>query len=815
MTHPTSPDRTAHNLSTGQPHPTARVESAVVTDKPAPAAPPHWAGEPRDPHRARWGEPLTDDNNGNLQDDDLSLLPPGDLEPLERPGRLLLMARLLATLGPRVDDGSWLAPTAVTVLSVSPGLAERVERALKRLVPHAGPSHAGYTILRIGDTALGKGAQARFSASVRKALDQPEPVVVLMSSPADLEPSLRAALPAPLPLAPLTPEIVREVMEQVFPGEVPESPGAVQDAGKNLSAEPENAARDGERDRAGTAENLNEPAETGSVPHHLENPAFAGSGTSSARSGRDGGEAEGPASRAARSRFGKCPELVRDCAGKLGEHAGGLRENAAAPPFAPGQDPGLSLPDAAALARLSDDDVLVALRAGNAAEAAAALRACVRSRAATAAPTLDDIVGYGEAETAARRLVADLGRWARGEVPWRDMTRSLLLEGEPGTGKTFLARAIGASAEVPFHASSLAEWQAAGHLGDTLRAMQTAFAAARAQVPAILFIDEIDSLGTRGGRDTHGSSYRAQVINAFLAEVDGVRDMEGVVLIGATNDAAALDPAIVRPGRFDRTVRVPRPGPAAVRTILAHHLRDDIPADDLERIVPFASGLSAATIDAAIREARSRAREAARPFALADLEAVLQPAFAPSAERAWRIAVHEAGHLIVALRLTDAVPRRITATPHGGSVEFDWPAPPATRAEIEARLAVHLAGRAAEEVILGEPSAGAGGDDASDLARATDLALRLETQFALGTSGLLYRTYPAAAMRSDPKLAARVAAHLEGALARAKAVLRNESSAVRRIATELIAQRVIEGEDVRNLQAASQLPIGHVQTVIA
>lgn len=750
MTHPTSPDRTAHTLSTTEAHSPCTVPCAAVSATPAPAAPPLWAGEPRDPQRARWREPPAGDNGAKLQDDDLSFLPPSYPEPAERPGRLLLMARLLATLGPRVDYGSWLVPTAVTVLSVPPGLAERVERALKRLIPHASPQHEACTVLRIGDTALGKGAQARFSASVRKALDQAEPVVVLISSPADLEPSLRAALPAPLPLAPVTPEIVREVIASVFPEDLPVDGEEPQGSGRTSDAPAEVAGIQPE-----TAENRKEAAETEAT--------------------RAGWDALASADR--------CADL--------------------------------SLPDAAALARLSDDDVLVALRAGTAAEAAAALRARVRLRAATAAPTLDDIAGYGEAETAARRLVADLGRWARGEVPWRDMTRSLLLEGEPGTGKTFLARAIGASAGVPFHASSLAEWQAAGHLGDTLRAMQTVFAAARAQVPAILFIDEIDSLGTRGGRDTHGSSYRAQVINAFLAEVDGVRDMQGVVLIGATNDAAALDPAIVRPGRFDRTVRVPRPGPAAVRTILAHHLRDDIPAGDLERIVPLASGLSAAAIDAAVREARSRAREVARPFAVADLEAVLHPALAPSAERAWRIAVHEAGHLVVALRLTDAVPRRITATPHAGSVELDWPAPPATRAEIEARLAVHLAGRAAEEVILGEPSAGAGGDDASDLARATDLALRLETQFALGASGLLYRTDPAAAMRSDPKLAARVAAHLEGALARAKAVLRNESSAVRRIATELIAQRVIEGEDVRNLQAASRLPIGHVQTVIA
>lgn len=749
MRHPTAPDRTAHNLTTTQTHSTALVPSGAVPAKPAPAAPPLWAGEPRGPHPARWGAPPATEGGGDLQDDDLSFLPPGDPEPAERPGRLLLMARLLATLGKGVDDGSWLAPTAVTVLSVPPGLAERVERALKRLIPRADPSHGACTILRMGDTALGKGAQARFSASVRKALDQAQPVVVLISSPADLEPSLRAALPAPLPLAPVTPEIVRDVIASAFPEDLPVDGEESQGSGRTSDAPSEVAGIEPE-----TAENRKEAAETEAM-----------------RAGHD-----------AVASAALCADLF--------------------------------LPDAAALSRLSDDDVLVALRVGAAAEAAAALRARVRSRAAAAAATLDHIAGYGEAETAARRLVADLGRWARGEVPWRDMTRSLLLEGEPGTGKTFLARAIGASAGVPFHASSLAEWQAAGHLGDTLRAMQAAFAAARTQVPAILFIDEIDSLGARGGRDTHGSSYRAQVINAFLAEVDGVRDMEGVVLIGATNDAAAIDPAIVRPGRFDRTVRVPRPGPAAVRTILAHHLRDDIPADDLEHIAPLASGLSAAAIDAAIREARSRAREAARPFAVADLEAVLQPALGPSAERAWRIAVHEAGHLIVALRLTDAVPRRITATPHGGSVEFDWPAPPATRAEIEARLAVHLAGRAAEEVILGEPSAGAGGDDASDLARATDLALRLETQFALGSSGLLYRTDPAAAVRADPKLAATVAAHLEGALARAKAILRNESSAVRRIATELTAQRVIEGEDVRNLQAASQLPRGRARASI-
>lgn len=121
----------------------------------------------------------------------------------------------------------------------------------------------------------------------------------------------------------------------------------------------------------------------------------------------------------------------------------------------------------------------------------------------------------------ARRLVADLGRWQKGEIAWSEMTRSVLFEGAPGTGKTFLTRAIGAAAGVPFHAASFADWQACGHLGDMLAAMQKSFAAARGTAPSILFIDEIDSVGSRWSRDAHAENYRRQVINAFLAEIDG------------------------------------------------------------------------------------------------------------------------------------------------------------------------------------------------------------------------------------------------------------------------------------------------------
>lgn len=201
--------------------------------------------------------------------------------------------------------------------------------------------------------------------------------------------------------------------------------------------------------------------------------------------------------------------------------------------------------------------------------------------------------------------------------------------------------------------------------------MQTTFAAARSRTPSILFIDEIDSLGSRGGRDRHAENYRRQVINAVLAEIDGTRDLKGVLLIDATNDAGAIDPAATRPGRFDAIVRVPNPGPAAIRRILAHHLGDEITETDRERLVPHAAGLTAAGIDAAIREARSRARDAGHPFGIADLEAVIAQSQLPTRDRLWRIAVHEAGHVLVGLRLTGArrsgppppsPPRRSTGT---------------------------------------------------------------------------------------------------------------------------------------------------------
>lgn len=244
-------------------------------------------------------------------------------------------------------------------------------------------------------------------------------------------------------------------------------------------------------------------------------------------------------------------------------------------------------------------------------------------------------------------------------------------------------------------------------------------------------------------------------------------------------------------------MRVPHPRPSAIRHILAHHLGEEIADADRERLVPHAAGLTAAGIDGAIREARARVREAGHAFGRADLEAVLIRPFLLAQDLLWRIAVHEAGHVLVGLRLTRGMPVRVSAAPRAARVEWTWPAPPLTRTEIEAQLALMLAGRAAEEIIIGEASAGAGGGAESDLARATQLALHLELRTSLGASSFLWRTNPETALDADPELRARVAAHLDAGLARARKVLRRELTPVINLADVLLNLRIVEGEELQ------------------
>ncbi|MDE3121552.1 MAG: AAA family ATPase, partial [Paracoccaceae bacterium] len=387
------------------------------------------------------------------------------------------------------------------------------------------------------------------------------------------------------------------------------------------------------------------------------------------------------------------------------------------------------LPDTSSLALLSDAQIQVALRAPTA--EAAADRIAAAATAARPAGDLSALVGMGQLEAAAKDLVADLRGWQEGTVDWSHMTRSLLLYGHAGSGKTHAAAEIARAAGAAFFPSSLSQWQSSGHLGDTLRAMRNSFAEARAAAPAILFIDEIDSFGIRSDQAGKNENYQRQVINALLEEINGQAQAQGCVLIAATNALDQIDQAILRPGRFDRLIEVGLLGPAAVTQMLDRLLDGALPAADVAALAVAARGQTPASIDAAIRAARGTARRLRRPLEAADVRAALQPGQPMPDNLIRRIAAHEAGHALACARLGLGTVRALRLTPLGGQTEAELRPSAGVMTEIEDRLVYQLAGRAAETLIMGAPSGGAGGPQGSDLAKATRMALTAELSLGL------------------------------------------------------------------------------------
>lgn len=448
-----------------------------------------------------------------------------------------------------------------------------------------------------------------------------------------------------------------------------------------------------------------------------------------------------------------------------------------------------ALPDDATLARLPATRLTLAFRATSPEEAL--LRLTPPQHAQTG-PRLEDMAGTGPALETARRLVADLAGWREGSVPWAAMTRSLLLYGPPGTGKTHLARAVGTSAGIGFVSGSFAAWQAAGHLGDMLKAMRACFAQAITERPSVLFIDEIDSAGSRFSSDFHATTYRTQVINGFLQEIDALNRQEGVLLIGACNRPETLDPAILRPGRFDLHVEVPPPDVAMIAGLLAKALPEA--AQDMTPLARQLVGYSTAKVDALIREGRSRARAAGRAFGPSDILPIARVETDTERRILTRIAVHECGHALVAHAFWPGAVRSIQIHADGGVTERSKLRIEGLIADIEAHIATHMAGRAAERLVLGTVCGGAGGDTSSDLAIATNAALSIDHTLGLGADGPVWRGEPNTAALADPALRARVRQRLEAGEAQASAILKANRDLLYAMATELCTARELAGE---------------------
>ena len=452
------------------------------------------------------------------------------------------------------------------------------------------------------------------------------------------------------------------------------------------------------------------------------------------------------------------------------------------------------LPKDPELARLSWPTLAVALRAPCANGVATRLQSLTQVLT-TAGPTLADIEGYGAAEAAARRMVADLQGWSEGRIAWGDVQRSILFYGAPGTGKSHLALAMSNSAGVALVRGSFAKWQSQGHLGDMLKAMRASFAEAAQKRPAILVIDEIDAVGDRAGADQHHARYQLQVVNGFLEEMDSLKSLEGVLVVGTCNYPEKIDAAVLRPGRFDVKVEVPLPGPQALARMLRNGFPEGLSKSDLAGLTRAAAGQTAADVDGALRQARSTARAESRIPTVADVLEALSPD--PEDEnpaRDYRIALHECGHAIVATSLAVGQIRRLTFAGAGGQAWIRFANCEGLLEDWDAELAYHLAGRAAERLILGAVTAGSGGAAQSDLARATQIAVRIDTQFGLGVEGVSWQDLPISTYLRPPKNAARIRARLETAEARALQILKAERGLLLKMTAALSEHRMLEGD---------------------
>jgi cell division protease FtsH len=354
-----------------------------------------------------------------------------------------------------------------------------------------------------------------------------------------------------------------------------------------------------------------------------------------------------------------------------------------------------------------------------------------------------DVAGYEGAKREVVEVVDFLKNPERYSRAGAVGPRGLLMVGPPGTGKTLMARAVAGEAEVPFLAltgSSFVEL----FVGVGASRVRDLFADARKRAPSIIFIDEIDAIGQRRGGSIVSNDEREQTLNQLLAEMDGFDPQTGVVVIAATNRPEVLDPALLRPGRFDREVEIPLPNQAERAAILAvhskeKHLGKDVDLGAVARATPGFSGADLANLinEAAIVAVRhDRDVISAQDIDEARDRIILGRRDGSNAllpEEKHSVAVHESGHALVALLSEHADPvAKVTILPAGRALGVTEQLPVDERhlyseSYLHDSLAIRLGGRAAEVLVLGEASTGA----ANDLAGATDLAVRMVREWGL------------------------------------------------------------------------------------
>ena len=434
-----------------------------------------------------------------------------------------------------------------------------------------------------------------------------------------------------------------------------------------------------------------------------------------------------------------------------------------------------------------------------------------RTRQEERLPSLEDVAGDdAELCRVLHAIAADLTALRKGAVTWPEMAyRGLLLHGQPGTGKTLAMHCMAKAAGVPLIEGSLAQFQAAdeGHLGTTLKAMRQSFQQALDSAPAIWGIDEIDSFGDRDTHDGTARSYQRQVVNCLLEILDGASKREGVFVMAAANSLTHIDPAILRSGRLDAAVTMKPPTPGSLARVMRFHLGDSLPDADLTTIAGTAFGSpTPADVAAWVRRAFGRARRECRDLIEADLLREAQGNMGPiPGHLIHRVAVHEAGHVVVAAALGLQTAQDVSIQPHGGLARLygeAWTA--MTRREALSQIAIHLAGRAAEQVVCGAVSAAA----ASDLEKATVLACAMEGSWGLGTFSHVWLA-PEERWRGKGEtyvLAARIQPTIDSVYAETLRIIDANLPALTALSDRLAQKRYLPGDEVRALISTLVVP---------
>ena len=432
-----------------------------------------------------------------------------------------------------------------------------------------------------------------------------------------------------------------------------------------------------------------------------------------------------------------------------------------------------------------------------------------------------DVAGEDEAKENLQEIVDYLHDPGKYESIGASMPKGILLVGPPGTGKTMLAKAVAGEANVPFFSMSGSEFVEM-FVGMGASKVRDLFNQAKEKAPCIVFIDEIDAIGQkRSGGQYGGNDEREQTLNQLLTEMDGFEGNNGVIILAATNRPESLDPALTRPGRFDRRVPVELPDLKGREEILKVHARKIKVAEDVDfsKIARMASGASGAELANIVNEAALRAVRDGRRFATqADLEESIEVVIAGYQKKnaimtdheKKIVSYHEVGHALVAAMQTHSAPvQKITIVPRtSGALGYTMQVEEGnhylmTKEEIENKIATFTGGRAAEEVVFGSVTTGASNDieQATKLARAMITRYGMSDEFGMVALETVTNQYLggdaslACSAETQTKIDQQVVALVQKQHDKAVKILMDNREKLDQLATYLYEKETITGEE--------------------